>query len=327
MSAAPSYSKAPDSRSAHLLDSVWPCRTARSALPERAPRVKMARSLHPANLGGVPPGNYVLLARDAAGFEAWSDVTVDDPPSASIACPPAGCTVYEGMTLVLEGNSTDSDLAYHHWQWTDASGSAVNVQQDTTGSGLRSSAVFSAAGFSGFGTRLVTLLTCSDGYGIGTCVAAQRGIAILPPPPPTITCTPPDCTVTAGLTLQLTGDSSASQLRYHEWRWNDAAGSGVTVRRDTASAGYGSNVVFSAAGFSGAGTRLVTLTACSDGYGTGTCASAQKELAVIGVPSPPHAVPGMPVRSLLVLAGFLMVATWWALRRQNLGLGGRPPSH
>jgi hypothetical protein len=144
-----------------------------------------------------------------------------------------------------------------------------------------STALFSADGFNGAGDRMVSLTACDAGYGVGTCATATRTVEITAAPAPVISCSPVDCTVTAGSTMDLHGDSSAAQFRYHQWRWTNATGATVITQRDTGGTGFVSDVVFSATGFDEHVEVQVVLTACSQGYGTGSCSLATAMVVVL----------------------------------------------
>jgi hypothetical protein len=191
------------------------------------------------------------------------------------------CSVQAGRSLSLIGDSSAGRLRYHRWSWTDASGVTIVVNRDTAGSAYRSSAVFSADGFSGVASRAVSLTACDAGYALGDCVTRVQTVTVFPAPSPTIACSLLACTVNAGNTMSLHGDSSAAQFRYHRWRWTDAAGVTVTALRDSGG-GFVSDVLFSAVGFDGeaASHVVVQLEACTRGYGVGSCASGSAPITV-----------------------------------------------
>lgn len=211
-------------------------------------------------------------------------------PPPVVTCSLLGCQVRAGRTMEIHGDSSAAGFRYHEWTWVDASGQQVSFRLDTQGA-LASDRTFSAAGFDGSATTTVpaSLKACTQkdfltGDLTGSCSSTSVALTVLPAIPATIACAGGQCTVEAGSTLVLAGDSQASGLRYHAWRWLDAAGQPVAVHVDGGATAQ-SQVTFSAAGFSGAATRTASLTTCGDGFDLGTCVTSTREIQI--TPAPP----------------------------------------
>jgi len=208
-------------------------------------------------------------------------ITVQPAAPPTISCTGGDCRVQAGLTLALTGESVAAGLRYHTWRWRDSAGVEV-VSRVDGGAPLTSSVLFRADGFSGSAERTVTLSACGSGFDSGTCTTATRTIQITAAPPPVISCAGGSCTVGAGSTIDLTGDSSGAGFRYHSWRWVNAAGVTVTVNRDTAGA-FLSTVTFDATGFGAADVTPVevALSSCTGGFRMGSCVSASITLTIL----------------------------------------------
>ena len=107
-----------------------------------------------------------------------------------------------------------------------ASWSSSGIRQGTL---HRSTVTFSADGFNGDATRVVTLEAWSDGFGAGDSTTDQDDQCYSAPAPvisgPT--------TFPASRSVELTGDSSLCRFRYHQWQRRNAAGAMVVHQFDT----------------------------------------------------------------------------------------------
>ena len=215
-------------------------------------------------------------------------ITVLAPPRPAITCSTgASCTVQAGQPIELGGNASDGRYPYHRWNTIDSAGALATQDHYTASTAFRSRFAPPTDGFTAQTTRQVELIACSTNQETGTCARAETTITITPAPTPSITCPGGRCEVQAGLTLQLRGDSAASRLRYHFWRWRDYEGTVVEADNiDVNGTAFLSTRDFSAADFGGAGTRTIELTACNQTSRRGTCVTREIELMITAPPVP-----------------------------------------
>ncbi len=217
------------------------------------------------------------------------DVVIDAAPAPTIRCQPnADCSVLAGNRATLSGDSNASGFPYHTWRWEDAASIRQVYNTYSASRGNQSTRVFDAHGWQITRPATVefTLTACNSYYEQGTCVTTRRDITIVPVPPPVIVCQNDVCSLQAGQTLRVTATSSIATMRYHEWAWTDALGVVQRPRYDTYNLAYRSTITFDAGNFQGATSRDVTVTACSQGYRVGSCATATRTLQITRPPAP-----------------------------------------
>ena len=213
------------------------------------------------------------------------------PPPPTITCDTgSACEIQSGRTLQVTADSTGAGYRYHTWRWRRADGTTPSTNRDPGANTFLTTEPIVTGAFETNGSDIqveVTVSACSGGYRVGTCVNATKVVTIRAAPATELTCTPDSCSVQAGLTLPMLGNSIGSRLRYHEWHWSDQNGDPLAARRaDTVNGGYRSAQTFSAEYFEGVSSRRVTLSACADSYNRGTCATAERTIQITAAPAP-----------------------------------------
>ena len=243
----------------------------------------------------------VWITACSAGFGSGACVTttrrirVTAMPAPTIDCAGGVCTVQRGLHLRLFGDSSASEARYHQWSWRGARGRAEVRNYDTARSAFASRASVDASTLYNRRTvRTVVLEACDTGFGRGNCGRQSVRINITPAPSPVLRCRGDDtCEVRAAASQNVAGDSRNSSFRYHTYRWRNGGHRPQTVNID-AGRGLTSSTNISTSGFRPRARVPVSLTACSTGFGAGTCVRSVRTLQLTPVPPPTLTCEGGP---------------------------------
>ena len=250
----------------------------------------------------------VRLTACSGGYDTQPCVTdtislvVNNTPPPVLTCSSgAGCRVQAGEQISLTADTQNSNFPYHRWEWPNELDGGVEENQthvSNSGTGFVSVFTFDADNYQNTQDQVVnaTFTACTDNYSdntnAGSCVTRAFAITVTGLPAISISCPTPACTAQSGLSIRLTGDSAATKLPYHEWRWRDAFGDLVNPRRDTRdrynsdTGFYQSEAIVDLSEFIGSGTLEVELLACRSYYRSGTCRSATQTITLTAPPPP-----------------------------------------